>query len=206
MYIDTIGYIASILLLISFFIKKMSDFYWYNLAGSFLYIFYGFLIGSMPVMVFNAACCILDIYYLYRIYNLKDAYSACQVEKSEPLFNYFLTYYKKDISKHFPGFSTSRISEKTSSFLVLRNNQPIGVFILEKVSEGELSVVLDYVSPSARNCKAGLFIHSKLLKELAKDKVQVVISKIISPLHRKYLERVGYTTSAVNARIIINLK
>jgi len=88
----------------------------------------------------------------------------------------------------------------------MRNNQAIGVFMLEKISEGELSVVLDYVIPSARNSKAGLFVHNKLLKELAKNKVQIVISKIINPVHRKYLERIGYTTSAVNARIIINLR
>lgn len=203
MYIETIGWIASILLLISFFKKKMSDFRWYNLVGSFLYVFYGFLTVSMPVIVFNAVCTVLNLYYLYYIYHLKEDYGVCLVDKKETYFRYFLNFYKNDIAKLFPQFNESLISEKTNSFLVLRNNQPIGVFILEKVSEGELSVVLDYVVPSARNSKAGLFIHSKLLKELAKNKVQVVISRIINPVHRKYLEKIGYTTSAVNARIII---
>ena len=203
MYIETIGWIASALLLISFFMKKMSDFRWYNLAGSFIYVFYGFLTGSMPVIVFNAVCTVLNLYYLYYIYHLKDDYSVCPVDKKETYFKYFLNFYKKDISKLFPEFNESFITERVNSFLVLRNNQPIGFFILEKESESELSVVLDYVVPSARNSKAGLFIHNKLLKELAKHKVQVVISKIINPVHRKYLERIGYTTSAVNARIII---
>lgn len=206
MYIETIGWIASALLLISFFMKKMSDFRWYNLVGSFIYVLYGFLTGSMPVIVFNSVCTILNLYYLYYIYQLKEDYSVCLVDKKETYFRYFLNFYKNDISKLFPDFNETLMSEKTNSYIVMRNNQAIGVFILDKISEGELSVVLDYVIPSARNSKAGLFVHNKLLKELAKNKVQIVISKIINPVHRKYLERIGYTTSAVNARIIINLR
>ncbi len=206
MYIEAVGWIASVLLLTSLFVENKSYFRWCVLTGNLLYLYYGLLIYSMPVIVLNAACLVLNLYYLHYIYHRKEDYGVCLVDKNETFFRYFLDFYRKDIFRYFPDFHEDLITEKTSSYIIIRNNQPIGIFILEKVSEGQLSVVLDYVAPFARNCKAGLFIHGKLLKELADNKVQVVISKIISPMHKKYLEKIGYTTSAVNARIIINLK
>ncbi|HBM15499.1 MAG TPA: hypothetical protein DD381_04030 [Lentisphaeria bacterium] len=203
MYVEIIGWAASLLLLLSFFMKNMSNFRWYNLAGSFLYVIYGFLNFSMPVIVFNLACCILNLYSLHYLYNINEAFSVCKVDKNEPLFNYFLNHYKNDISKLFTDFSDSQITSDSTSFLVLKNHQPIGVFILENNSENELSVILDYVAPSARNSKAGLFIHNIVLKELSRNKVQIVVSKIFNASHKVYLEKIGYTTSAVNARIII---
>lgn len=203
MYIESVGWLASLLLLISFFMKNMSMFRWYNLAGSFLYVIYGSLFFSMPVIVFNFVCCILNIYYLNQIYHMKEAYSVCPTGRDEPLLKYILNHYKEDISRIFPSFQASAITENEILFLVLRNHQPIGLFILEPKKEGELSVILDYVAPSARNSKAGLFIHNKVIKELMRGKTKVVTSRIFNQSHKKYLEKIGYTTSAVNARIII---
>jgi uncharacterized protein with PQ loop repeat len=63
---DYIGYIASGFVLLSFLMRKMIFLRIVNTIGCVFFIVYGILLGSIPVVVTNAAIVLINIYYLSR--------------------------------------------------------------------------------------------------------------------------------------------
>lgn len=62
---EQIGYLASIVLLISFMMGNLRTLRWINLLGCFLFILYGILIGKFPIIITNVAIVLVNIYYLF---------------------------------------------------------------------------------------------------------------------------------------------
>ena len=67
--IEWIGYLASILIAISMFMKDIVKLRFINLVGSLLFAFYGFSIKAYPVATINSIIVFINIYYLYKLYN-----------------------------------------------------------------------------------------------------------------------------------------
>ena len=65
-YAEYIGYLASAVLLISFIMKNINTLRIVNTVGCAIFILYGFLIGSIPVMVTNIAICCVNLWYLWK--------------------------------------------------------------------------------------------------------------------------------------------
>ena len=61
---EYIGYLASAVLLLSFMMKKMTTLRIINTIGCGIFILYGSLIGSFPVIITNVAICLINLYYL----------------------------------------------------------------------------------------------------------------------------------------------
>ena len=62
--IEYIGYLASAVLLVSFTMKKMTTLRIINTIGCGIFILYGSMIGSFPVVITNVAICLINLYYL----------------------------------------------------------------------------------------------------------------------------------------------
>ncbi|MFT5581687.1 MAG: hypothetical protein ACI9XP_001006 [Lentimonas sp.] len=62
---EIIGYIGSFLILLSFSMKKMKTLRYVNLIGCGVFISYGVLIDSIPIIITNAAIVLVNIYYLF---------------------------------------------------------------------------------------------------------------------------------------------
>lgn len=65
-YTEYIGYAASIAVLISFLMKKMRPLRIVNIIGCALFVTYGALLGSIPIIITNAAICCVHIYFLSK--------------------------------------------------------------------------------------------------------------------------------------------
>lgn len=64
--VELIGYIASGLVLISFLMKDMKKLRIINIFGCMLFISYGILLSSIPVIITNTAIVIINLYYLLQ--------------------------------------------------------------------------------------------------------------------------------------------
>lgn len=53
MYIELIGYIAMLLVAISFLMKEMKWLRWVNMCGAAVFVLYGVLLGALPVIFLN---------------------------------------------------------------------------------------------------------------------------------------------------------
>ena len=63
---ELLGYIASGLVLISFLMKDMKKLRIINIFGCMMFISYGILLSSIPVIITNTAIVIINIFYLQR--------------------------------------------------------------------------------------------------------------------------------------------
>lgn len=65
-YIELIGYAASLFVLLSFVMKDMKKLRMVNIIGCGLFIVYGVLLGSFPIIITNAAITLVNVYYLSK--------------------------------------------------------------------------------------------------------------------------------------------
>ena len=68
-WIEYVGYLASILIGISMFMKDIVKLRLINLSGAILFTVYGFIIKSYPVAIVKLIISFTNIYYLFKMYN-----------------------------------------------------------------------------------------------------------------------------------------
>ncbi|WP_294157255.1 YgjV family protein [uncultured Clostridium sp.] len=66
-WIEYVGYVASILIGISMFMKNIIKLRFINLIGCILFTVYGFIIKAYPVAIVNLIITFTNIYYLYKL-------------------------------------------------------------------------------------------------------------------------------------------
>ncbi len=67
---EYVGYLASLMVLLSFTMKDVKKLRLVNMSGCILFIIYGFLMPSfrigLPIIIANVAILIINIYYLVK--------------------------------------------------------------------------------------------------------------------------------------------
>ncbi len=66
-YTEYIGYLASLLVLVSFLMKNMTYLRLVNTLGCLVFIAYGALLPSIPIIITNAAIVLINSFYLLKI-------------------------------------------------------------------------------------------------------------------------------------------
>ena len=69
-YVEWIGYAASFFLLLSFLMRNIKTLRYINSLGCLLFVAYGLLLTSWPLVITNGAIVLINIYYLFI--NRKD--------------------------------------------------------------------------------------------------------------------------------------
>ncbi|GAK89998.1 hypothetical protein JCM19297_620 [Nonlabens ulvanivorans] len=64
-FTEFIGYAASAVLLFSFTRKDLKKLRWFNSLGCLLFVIYGFMLDSIPVLITNLAIIAINAYYLF---------------------------------------------------------------------------------------------------------------------------------------------
>ncbi len=63
--VEWVGYAAMITLMVSFMMKDIKKLRIINTVGCLLFVAYGFLLGSYPVIITNAFISLVNFYYLF---------------------------------------------------------------------------------------------------------------------------------------------
>lgn len=69
--IEYVGYLASILIALSMFMKDIVKLRLVNLFGCIIFVIYAIIIKAYPVAVTNTIITFTNIYYLYKIFSDK---------------------------------------------------------------------------------------------------------------------------------------
>ncbi|MFE8699911.1 hypothetical protein ACFYKX_04660 [Cytobacillus sp. FJAT-54145] len=199
-WLEWLGYLASLIVLISLLMSSIIKLRWINLLGSSLFSLYGFLIGALPVGLMNLGIAIINIYYLVKIYNAsakKDYFKILTIEKNSEYFNHFINFYKEGLNKFA---DPSRLKAKTYdvSFYILRNMVPAGVFLGSKLDENTLEVELDFVIPEYRDFKIGHFVYEDSREQFLDKGYNRLISKSSNEEHIVYLRKMGFEEKVEN--------
>jgi len=193
-WLEWIGYLASLIILISLLMSSIKKLRWVNLVGAMLFAVYGFLIDALPVGIMNVGIATINIYYLIKMYSAVDYFKVLPIDNNTKYLNYFLDFYKDNIHE-FMNYTQEDIINSHISFFILRNIYPAGVFICSKFDETTLKIEIDYVVPEFRDFKIGNFVFEKQKEYfLERGYVRFVIEST-NKNHVEYLKKMGFTKS-----------
>lgn len=160
-----IGWIGSILVVVSLTQARVLRFRWMNLAGSVVATWFNAVIEVWPFVVMNAAIAIIDIYWLWRLYReAKDpaVYQVLQVPANDPFLKHLLEVHSEDIATHQPGFAARYVNQgqELSTLLLVRGDEAVGVVAVRDTGGGVGEIELDWVKPRFRDFTPGQFVYS----------------------------------------------
>ena len=186
---EWLGYIASLIVLISLLMSSVKRLRWINLAGSLVFAVYGFLIGALPVAVMNLGIVLINTYYLYQMYAKKDYFSLL-VSTDQSYFKHFLASYEKDI-KLFMTYDENVLDAGYETWFILRNTVPAGV-VVGKRDEHTFDIVIDYVTPQYRDFKIGHFLYVEQMSFFSEQGIKKITSRPGNDAHQAYLKKMGF--------------
>jgi hypothetical protein len=190
-WLEIVGYLASFIVLVSLLMSSIIKLRWINLLGSFIFSIYGFLIGAFPVALMNLCICIINIYYLTKIYGTKEYFHILPIESKSPYYEYFLEFYEKEICKYTSATNLATLNASVS-FYILRNMVPAGIFIAQPQDKNTLKVILDFVIPEYRDFKIGAFIYERNKDYFLDKGYSKLISFTFNSEHIKYFKKMGF--------------
>lgn len=193
-FLELIGYLASIVILISIAVNSIVKFRILNALGALIFSIYGFIIGAYPVGFLNGFITLINAYYLYKMFSAKETFDFISVDFENPVVKKILEHHGNDILYFFPGFE---FQGKTYDIclLMLRNMQLAGLFLAHYENENTLYVDLDYVTREYRDMKNGKHLYRFLKNILSNKKVDKIIAKPYSPEWVAYLKRLGFKST-----------
>ena len=192
--VEWIGYGASAIILVSLLMSSIIKLRWINLVGSIIFSIYGYLIGSIPVMIMNMGIVAINSYYLSRIYGSKEKFEILTIDQHSEFYNKFMDYNKKEIRKFFMT-ENFNLTENSLGFYILRNLVTTGIFIGEKKGN-ILEVKLDYVIPAYRDFKTGKFVYDNCLDFFRKKGITRITASAKHLEHHNYLIKMGFKSIA----------
>lgn len=188
---EIIGYAASLLVAVSLMMSKIVTLRIINLIGAALFSLYGILIQSIPVAAMNGFIVLINIYYLFQIYNDREFFKLLRVSEHNVYLQEFIRFFLPEIKKFQPHFKNMSNSNDLSLF-VLRDMIPAGVMI-GTINENVLSIKLDFVRPEYRDFKIGRFLFHDNQQFFAEQGINIVQSQAGNDEHADYLDKMGFT-------------
>lgn len=185
-----VGHLASALVVTSLLMESLRRLRMLSLLGSIFFATYGFLIGSMPILIVNTAIFFINVRWLWRMSREREYFSLLETSLSSSYVERFLLFHSQEISKYQPEFEPPK--QHSVSFFILRNMVPVGLWIGHEIAEGVMQVDLDFVIPRYRDSKAGEFFYGE--DNPVGD--HQLLAPPPAPGHAPYLARMGFKDRA----------
>ena len=188
MLIEIFGYIGSVLVVVSMLMSSVVKLRLINMAGSVISGTYALIIGSFPLALMNICLIIINIYNLYKLLKTEQKYDLVEGTSEDAFLDYFLEHYKQDIQTFFPDV---RISEQEIDrvYVVCCEGNPASILLGKDAGNGTMDVLLDYSTPTYRDCSAGVYLYSKLPSKGIKE---LHFAQNCAEAHVSYLEKMGF--------------
>ena len=185
--LEMIGYVSSVLILISLLMTSVVKFRVINAVGSLIFTVYAILIASYPTAGLNFCLVLIDLWFLWKVLRKKTMFCAYRVERDDSAAAHFLDFYREDIRTFFPEFQQD-IREADYGYLVYADANPVGLLVGKRLENDGLEVLVDYSCPSHRDCSVGTFLYG----HLAQAGIRRLVTKTVERKHARYLRRMGF--------------
>lgn len=190
--LDYLGYIASLIVLVSLLMSSIKKLRWINLFGALLFGIYGFMINSLPTGLMNLGIVLIDVYYLVKMYRSNDFLRILPINEDKEYLNSFIDFYKEDIEK-YQEISDVQLEDMVLKFYILRNMNPAGVFLCSEMEDKVLKVELDYVIPQFRDFKIGSYVFESQKEYIINKGYNTLVVQTDNKTHIGYLNKMGFT-------------
>lgn len=187
MIIEMIGYLGSVLVLISFLMASVVKLRIINSAGGLIFAVYALLIRSYPTALMNFCLVGINLYYLLRLKRPDRHYTLLEEKGDSAFLQAFLSHYAQDIASCFPGIRVE--AEKADAvFFVCHNMTPAGVLLGRLDENHDLEILLDYSTPQYRDCSVGKYLYSRLPEK----GIRRLLFSQEPQKHEAYLNKMGF--------------
>ena len=143
-WLEVIGWVGSILVVLSLMQARVLRFRWMNLIGAVIATGYNAWVGVWPFAAMNAAISIIDVYWLIRLYREahdEAAYDVVEVASGDAYFQRVVAVHASDIARSQPAFSAAAAAgEDRSAFLVVRGDETVGAVVMSCRSNSRSSL------------------------------------------------------------------
>ncbi|WP_062299093.1 hypothetical protein [Demequina maris] len=195
--LEVIGWIGTILVVLSLTQSRVMRFRWMNLIGSLLATIYNGVIGIWPFFAMNLAISIINTYWIIRLNRERHdpgVYKVIPMDPEDPFLQHVLAVHAKDIATHQPDFTAKALgAQRRATFLVTRGDEAVGVVAVRDEGGGTGLVELDWVKPRFRDFTPGEFVYrdSGALTAAGFRRVEIDTHEA---LDREYIRKVGFRT------------
>ena len=187
MILELVGYLASLLVLVSLLMTSVTKLRVINMIGSFIFAIYALLIASYPTAIMNFCLVGVNIFHLVRMARTEQVFTLLPAMPGEAYVQHFLRSYREDIQTYFSEFDVLSAQTDTA-FLVCCGAVPAGILTGRTLGGGVLEVSLDYTTPQYRDCSVGRFLYQRL----AARGYRTLTVPAASRVHGEYLQRMGF--------------
>jgi GNAT superfamily N-acetyltransferase len=188
-WLEVIGWIGSILVVVSLMQARVLRFRVLNLTGAVLATAYNLAIEVWPFAAMNGAIAIIDVYWLLRLLRERHdeaAYEVVEVRPDDAYLARLLEVHAADIAR----FSPAGPGAASEAFLVVRGDETVGVVQVHDEGAGVGRVQLDYVTPRFRDFTPGEFVYRRSGVFRERGYTRLVVDPV--PANRDYFRRVGF--------------
>ena len=186
--IEGIGYLGSMLVVVSMLMVSVKKLRIVNTAGSTIFTIYALIIHSYPTALMNICLVSINIYQLIKLERHDASYQLVRGNAEAGAVPYLLQYYLDDIQKFFPYVRKEGLAECDTAFMIMYETTPAGLFIGNKRDDGSMDIWLDYAMPTFRDTSVGTFLY----RQLPEEGVKKIISPEIPESHKQYMKKMGF--------------
>ena len=155
--IEMVGYLGSLLVLVSFLMTSVVKLRIVNSVGSLIFMIYALIIKSYPTAVMNGALVIINLRFLLKSRNTEQVFELVKVNNEDALLQFLLKYYQSDILTCFPTVDLD-LSNSTDIYVVTCNGKPVGITAGNRTGE-DLYLLLDYSIPEYRDFSVAEYLN-----------------------------------------------
>lgn len=195
-WLELIGWIGTVLVVVSLMQARVLRFRWMNLVGSLVATTYNLALGIWPFVAMNLAITVINVYWITRLTRERhddSVYEVLEVGPRDAYLQHVLRVHAADIAQSHPSFraETGPDGDARSAFLVQRGDETVGVVIVADAGNGLGEVQLDWVTPRFRDFTPGEFVyrHSGIFADKGFTRLALVDDDAAS---REYYAQVGF--------------
>jgi len=199
-WIEWFGYLASLVVLISFLMSSIIKLRVINCIGCLLFASFAYLIDSIPTVFMNLSIACINLYYLYQMYHTKEEFKIISASKDSHYLQHFIEVNQRDIKKQI---SLDKLKQVDTVFYLLRDNNIAGVLAGVKENNGILTLLLDYVIPKYRDFKLGSYYYNSHPEFIKNQGIHTLKASFSNQEHAFYLQKMGFKPSENDANTYI---
>lgn len=194
---EIIGYVSTVLVLVSFLMASVVKLRIINTIGSGIFVIYALLIGSYPTAILNLGIVSINIYFLVRLLRAEKLTTMLPINTDNAYLKEFMTFYGADMQRFFPEVAVEK-DEADAAYFVYYDLVPVGVLLGKKQDDGSLRIIVDYSTPKYRDASVGRFMYKKLLANGQYTRLEITDP---SEKHVKYLNAMGFVRDGNTYRL-----
>lgn len=187
MIVEMIGYLGSLLVLVSFLMQSVVRLRVINTLGGLIFAVYALLIQSYPTALMNFCLVGINIYHLVRLKKNSRHFDLIDGKAEDSLLTYLLNYYMDDIKTYFPDWDKSAMKADTA-YIVCCDAVPAGILLGKMQDKETMEIILDYSTPTYRDCSVGKYLYSCLPTR----GIQKLVFTQETGKHETYLQKMGF--------------